>query len=268
MILDETIDLLLTRYHNLIKEVRIDRVAAGVYMTAVGLSDGSYGLAGMYADPQKQVCTPVNREFGQFSPGKITGQWLTDLLITSAQSDVLNSVRLAAINAVSSTITQKSVYKIISDCDPADLIQFEKPLNICIVGAFQSYINRFADTMHKLKVLELNQNSLTESQQRFFVPASRASDVIPEADVLFVTGLTLVNNTIDDLLNLISAHTKVILVGPSGGLLPEMLFSKGIQIIGSVRIINPEQTFRIISEGGAGYHLFRGAAQKICIVNE
>ena len=74
------------------------------------------------------------------------------------------------------------------------------------------------------------------------------------------------NNTIDELLGSVGAGTQVIVTGPSGSIIPDILFDNKVTIIGAVRITDPDILFRIAGEGGTGYHLFEYGAQKICIL--
>jgi uncharacterized protein (DUF4213/DUF364 family) len=118
-----------------------------------------------------------------------------------------------------------------------------------------------------LQVLELDAHAFPERHHRLYIPAERAAEILPHSDAVILTGSTLVNHTLDDLLALISPRTFTALVGPSGGLLPDALFRKGINIIGTIRILDPNTMFTVVSEGGAGYHLFRTCAEKICILH-
>ncbi len=151
---------------------------------------------------------------------------------------------------------------------PIQLLDLSYGKTITIVGAFQSYIRKISETKNKLNVLELNENALTSDQRKFFVPAGEYNKVIPSSDIVIITGQTLVNRTIDELLAAVSPGTEVIVTGPSSGLLPDILFENKVTIIGTSRIIRPEILFDIVSEGGTGYHLFEYCAQKICILKE
>jgi len=78
----------------------------------------------------------------------------------------------------------------------------------------------------------------------------------------------LANNTLDNLLEIIPQKSRVILVGPTSGLLPDVLFTRGVDIIGATRITDPDKMLELVAEGAAGFHLFNYCATKICIVNE
>lgn len=92
--------------------------------------------------------------------------------------------------------------------------------------------------------------------------------VLPDSDIIIITGLTLLNNTIDNLLSFIPANKQVVVVGPTAGLIPDILFKHNVSIIGSTKITDPERMFTVVSEGGAGFHLFQYCAKKICVLNE
>jgi uncharacterized protein len=268
MIIQETYDLLQYSYADIFKNTTIEKVVIGIYFTAVKLSSGFAGMAKTETD--RHCCNSYKhkRQFGDFSPGKINGQKILDLFEHAENTDILNNVRLAVLNAVSSEILSHSKYKVIEDKDPIDLIDLSQKKNICIVGAFQSYINRIAATSNRLFVLELNENAFEESQKQFYVPAEKYAETFSQSDIIIITGATLANQTFDDLLAKIPDHAQTILVGPSSSFVPDILFKHNVNIIGSTKILDAEQMFTLISEGGTGYHLFNYCAKKICIVNE
>ena len=268
MIIDETVELLVTKHRELTETTIISRVNIGLYFTAVQLSSGYCGVASI--DQTVLSCCNKKREkeFGAFTPGKIHGQKLLDLFSLKTEPGILNFVKLAAINAVSAEIITKSNYRVIEDKDPIDLIDLDSSKTVCVVGAFHSYLKNIAGTSANLIVLEIDKNSIPPEFQKHFIAAEKASLVFPQSDVIIITGSTLVNNTLDNILKLIPPKKQVIIVGPTAGLIPDVLFKYGISIIGSTRVIDADQIFSAVAEGAAGYHLFHNGAQKICILND
>ena len=114
----------------------------------------------------------------------------------------------------------------------------------------------------------MNEEALGQEYRKFYIPADEYKSILPASDIVIITGQTLVNKTIDDLLEAISPGTLVIVTGPSSSILPDILFENKVSIIGAVRITKPEILFDIVSEGGTGFHLFEYCARKICILNE
>jgi uncharacterized protein (DUF4213/DUF364 family) len=267
MIIEQTYDLLKNKYKALFKKLTITDVRIGLYLTAVRLSDDSIGTSSTLNDDHP-ASAKIDRNFGDFTPLKIRGQKVLNFLESSKESSLILSLKTAVLNAVSSNIISSGNYKIIDNCDPVNLIDLNSRKTITIVGAFQSYIRKIAGTNNVLNVLELNENSLAPEYKKFYVPAGEYSKVLPDSDIVIITGQTLVNRTIDDLLSAISHGTQVIVTGPSGNIIPDILFRNKVSIIGAVRITDPGLLFDIVSEGGAGYHLFEYCAKKICILKE
>jgi len=265
MIIEQTIELLKSRYSGTIENLYIADVRIGISMTAVKLSDGTCGVSSTITG-ETQHCKKSNREYGDFSPLKIKGHRVIDLLETEKSSGIITTLRIACLNAISSNIISAGSYNILENSDPIDLFDLSIPRIITIVGAFHSYIKKISSTKNRLYVLELNENEIGPEERQFFVPASDFKKVLPESDIIIITGLTLVNNTIDDLLGSVPERSAVVVAGPSGSIIPDVLFANRVSIIGATRITKPDVLFDLIGEGGGGYHLFEYCAQKICIL--
>lgn len=267
MILDETYRFIKTKYTDQIEKLKIDEARFGVFLTAVRLSDNSYGVASTVFDNQKH-CLKKDRDYGDFSPSKIAGQSVLSLLESERKTGIIDSLKIAVLNAISSSILANGKYKIVENTDPVDLIDINSDKTITVVGAFNSYIQKISPTNSQLFVLELNKDAFIDEYKKYYVPAEKYNEVIPKSDIVIITGMTLVNNTLDGLLSSIKPKTNVIVTGPSSSLVPDILFQHKVKIIGATRIVNPELLFPIVSEFGAAYHLFNYCAQKICIINE
>jgi len=268
MILDETFELIKTKYKSQFETTTITRLNIGLFFTVVQLSNGYCGIAGTNHSLVNSCVKNREKEYGNFPPGKISGQKLFDLFSSTENSKILDIVRLAALNAVSAELIAKSNYKIIADKDPIELVDLNSNKTVCIVGAFYSYMKNIANTSAKLIVLELNKNAIPDDYQKYYVPVEEAASVFSFSDIIIITGSTLVNNTLDEILQMIPKKKEVIIVGPTASLIPDILFQHGISIIGSTRIVDADKVFHTISEGGAGYHLFNNGAQKICLLND
>lgn len=265
MILQDTIDLLRTKYNDYIETLYISEVRMGVFMTAVRLSDNSYGISSTLPNIQMN-CYKKSRDFGDFTPNKISGLKVIDLLESTKKNGIIETLKVAALNAISSKYLDNPDYKILRNTDPIDLIDLNSNKTITIVGAFQSYIQKISKTNSRLFVLELNEDAFNEEDKKYFVPANDYPEILPVSDIVIITGLTLVNGTLDGLLKTINPETQIIVTGPSSSFIPEVLFANNVKILGAVKITNPELMLKVVSEAGAGYHMFEYCAEKICIV--
>jgi uncharacterized protein len=265
MILQDTIELLRRKYNDYIETLYISEVRIGVFMTAVRLSDNSFGISSTFPNIPMN-CYKKSRDFGDFTPNRITSLKVIDLLESTKKNGIIETLKVAVLNAISSKYLGNPDYKILRNTDPIDLIDLNSNKTITIVGAFQSYIQNISKTNSRLFVLELNEDAFNEEDKKYFVPANDFPEVLPISDIVIITGLTLVNGTLDDLLKAIKPEAQIIMTGPSSCFIPEVLFANNVKIIGSVKITNPELMLKVVSEAGAGFHMFEYCAEKICII--
>lgn len=174
MILLETFELLQDKYKSYLESISIEKVQIGIFLTAVKLSDGNCGVSSTDLDSTINCCHKRKRDFGNFTPGNISGQNVMDLFKLSDGSKLLDSVKLAVLNAVSAEIISKSNIKTIDNIDPFDLLDLQGHKTISIVGAFQTYINKLANTNHKLNVLELNEDALSPEQKKILCSSNQS----------------------------------------------------------------------------------------------
>jgi uncharacterized protein len=99
----------------------------------------------------------------------------------------------------------------------------------------------------------------------FYRPAAMAPEIVPAADVLLITGATLLNDTLEDLLALARPEARVTVLGPTVGMLPDALLARGADILGSVRITEPDAFLDLLAEGGSAPHFLGRSAEKIVL---
>ncbi len=268
MIIDDTFKIIKNKYGHRLNTVTIEQFVAGVYLTAIKLSSGYSGFASNDLSSPDSCAHNRSRGFGDFTPGNFKGRKLVDLFNHSDQSCFFKTLKLAAMNALSAELIAESKYTIIENIDPIELIDLSEMKQVCVVGAFLSYIKKIAESNSILKIIELNENAVPEEYRQYYIPAELTEDTLAHSDVVIITGASLANDTLDKLLGKIPEKAKVILVGPTSGLLPDVLFARGVDIIGATRIMDSDKMLELVAEGSAGFHLFNYCATKICLVNE
>ncbi len=87
------------------------------------------------------------------------------------------------------------------------------------------------------------------------LPAGAAAELLPRADVVGITGPTLIHHTAEKLLSL-CRHSLVIMIGPTCPLSP-VLFDYGVDIIAGTRVVDTEQAICCLNEG-AMFQQIRG----------
>ncbi len=112
--------------------------------------------------------------------------------------------------------------------------------NIALIGHFP-FVSRLAPRVKKLWVLEINPG-------KGDLPASAAPAIIPQADILAITAMTLMNATFDELMALRNKETLTMLIGPSTPLSP-ILFDHGISILSGAAVQNIDNAVQSVMQG-------------------
>ncbi len=125
---------------------------------------------------------------------------------------------------------------------------------VALVGHFP-FVARLRPQVGELLVLEQDPGPGD-------LPAGRAVDVLPQAEVVAITGMTLVNHTLDNLLALCAPQAFVMILGPSTPLSPR-LFDYGVNLISGAVVTAIDPVLRILSQGGNFRQLHRAGVRLV-----
>jgi uncharacterized protein (DUF4213/DUF364 family) len=155
---------------------------------------------------------------------------------------------------------------LIAGVDAFDAAEIRDGDKVVVVGAFVPYLKELKRRRQSFVVLEQDPATLKPDELPFFRPATQAAQIVPEADVVLITGSTLVNATLEDLLALARPEARIAVVGPSVGMLPDAFLARGADVLGAIRIGEPDVFLDLLAEGGSGYHFFGRSAEKVVLV--
>ncbi len=168
--------------------------------------------------------------------GNLRGKSALELAEYAKSENLLEaSIGMAAINSLIDVDKTKCVKENAVDA----LAREGRDKNIAIVGHFP-WTPQLRQVAKKLWVIE-------QRPKEEDLPAEAAEDILPQADVVGLTGTSFINHTIEELLNL-SQHSFVVMIGPTSPLSP-VLFDYGVDIIAGARVVNAEKAIRCLSEG-------------------
>jgi uncharacterized protein (DUF4213/DUF364 family) len=168
--------------------------------------------------------------------GNLTQKTALELAEYSKSNSLLEaSIGMATINSLididESNCTEKNAFEII--------LEKGEGKNVAIVGHFP-WIPKLRKKVQNLWVLE---QRLREGD----LPAKEADRILPQCQVVGITGTSFINHTLEGLLSLCKG-AYVLLIGPTSPLSP-LLFNYGIDAVCGSKIIDPDQLIRSISEG-------------------
>lgn len=248
----------------------VERAVVGLFFTGVKLNTG---IAGACATPLRSipeaVCCPSSAMAMPF-PGKLRGRPARELLKeTEAPSGIRRAIGVATMNALADMCWQRRATPAVelrAGVDAYDAADIQPGERVVVVGAFVPFLKALKRSGQHFTVLEMDPATLKPDELAHFRPADDARLVLPSADVVLITGTTLLNDTLENLLALCRPEARVVMVGPTVGLLPDALLRRGVDVLGGVRVTAPDAFLDVLAEGGSGYHFFGRSAEKVVLV--
>mgnify|MGYP001103104186 CR=1 FL=1 len=209
----------------------------GLHWTAVALTDGRCGMACTLFESCSEHGHSQVRKAGTLHMHSALS------LAKYAQagdgvSGLEDSVGWAALNALTSTALAGARCIEMNALD--FLLERGAGRRVALVGHFP-FANRLRQGVGTLWVLELRPGEGD-------LPASAAPEIFPQADVIAITSMSLVNGTFEALLAHVRADALVMLLGPSTPLSPA-LFARGVDVLSGVRVVDVEALQRTITQG-------------------
>jgi uncharacterized protein (DUF4213/DUF364 family) len=240
----DTIDRLL---ESLPGDAPVRQILVGAFWTAVVLDTDPprCGLASTLRAETGGPWPPV-REPGCLD-GR-SGRELAELL--RAERILEASIGMAAVNALlevdESALPEVNAEQII--------IERGAGRRVAIVGHFP-FIERVRQAAADCWVLE-------RTPAPGDLPAEQAGEILPRADVVALTGTSLLNHTFEDLIGLCRPEAFVLLLGPSAPLSP-VLFEAGVDALSGTRVQEPERVLRSLSQGATFRQIKRGGGLRL-----
>jgi len=219
-------------------EAKVRDIRMGLFHTAV--LTRNCGLAATLPRDALQQEQPSLKE-----PGHLVDKGALELVKMSYSNNILEAaVGMAAINSLLEVNDEECL-----ELNASDLIAEKgKGKKVAIVGHFP-FIPRLREIVKELWVIEKN-------QREGDLPEVEAENIIPQADVVGITGTAFTNHTIEKLLKLCRPEAYVVMLGDTAPLSP-ILFDYGIDAISGTRVIDPELALRCVSQG-ATYRQIKG----------
>src|SRR5271168_900572 len=250
-------------------DIRVERVVVGLFFTGVKLDNG---VAGACATPIKTipeaVCCPSSAMTMPFS-GKLRGRRAADVAREALSAHgIRRAIGIAAVNALADCCWRHRPHpevEIRDGLDAFDATDIRSGDRVVVVGAFVPFLKELKRRSQSFLVLEQDSATLKADELPFFRPAEQAAEILPNADVALITGATLVNNTLENLLALVRPETRVTIVGPTVGMLPDAFMARGADVLGCVKITDADAFLDLMAEGGSGSHFFGHSAQKLVL---
>jgi uncharacterized protein (DUF4213/DUF364 family) len=225
----------------------VRQVVMGAFWTAVVLDTNPVrcGLASTLRGEADYQGPPVPRA------GSLLDYRARELAEWCQSSKTLEaSIGLAAFNALNQVEEEACV-----EVNASDVIRERGAgRRVAIVGHFP-FVEEVRRVAERCWVLELRPRPGD-------VPAERADELLPQADVVALTSTSLINHTFDDLISLCRPGSLVVMLGPSTPLSPQLL-GAGVDVLSGTVVTDPVPVLRHVSQGGTFRQIRSGGGLRL-----
>jgi uncharacterized protein (DUF4213/DUF364 family) len=163
-----------------------------------------------------------------------TARELAEMLRSSSELEA--AIGMAAYNALNEVDETACVQVNAEDV----IVERGSDRRVAVVGHFP-FVGRIRREAEQCWILELNAGPGEE-------PSERAADILPLADVVALSGTTLLNHSFDELVSWCRRDAFVVLLGASAPLTP-VLFECGVDAVSGTRVVDVEAAVLAVGQG-------------------
>ncbi len=175
----------------------------------------------------------------------------------SGTDPVQNMLGLASINAICQHVMR------ITDCTPGTatdslgLMNIEDGDRVGMVGFFPPLLKYLRNAKAELVIVEKNAQ-LVERYPN--LPVTLDVTALNTCNKVLCTGTTLLNDTLDEVLQQCTAAEHISVLGPTAGYFPDPLFARGVHVVGGRLVNDGRLLLQLVSERKR----WGAATQKLC----
>ncbi|NLC11804.1 MAG: DUF364 domain-containing protein [Firmicutes bacterium] len=226
------------------KDAPVREVRVGPFWTAV--RSRYCGLSSTFFDHNHEAGPPVKEA------GSLTEKSALELCQYAFSDSLLErSIGLAAINSILEVDIENNCLQRVNASEL--LLNYGKDKRVSIVGHFP-FIPRLKEKAAKLWVLEKHPRSGD-------LPSIEAENVIPQSDLVAITGTALLNGTMESLLALCRKDALVMVLGPTTPKSP-VWYRYGVKLISGTIVTEPDTVLKYVSQGII-FSQFKGRGVKL-----
>lgn len=223
-------------------------VRIGLGYTAVRLEDGRCGLAYTLHEKEYESCCVVPEA------GRVAGRSAAELISWMKSLDVTAcAVGLATLNALIPPPPEAV------ESDILNLVSAGPEDTVGMVGYFGPLVEPLKKRARAFHVFERKPDP-----KWGILPESAAQDLLPQCSIVILSATTLLNHTVDGLLQLSKNAREIALLGPSTPWVPDVVKLHGVKVLSGFQVTDADKVLQIVSEGG-GTRQFQRAGRKLSL---
>lgn len=230
---------------------------------AIELEDGSFGLSYIL------LGRTLDRLLADHGSGRGEALAGADPLALAqglaGGDEVGRAVALAAINALTDSVWRRLGYQPPPAGNSLGDVVLGPGDHLGMIGFFPPLVRRIDDAGGRLTVVEMNTGMVARQRARFpGVHVTLDRHALATCNTVVGTSTMLLNDTLDDMLAATPRATRFAVIGPSAGLWPDVLFERGVTLLGGTRVADGQAFADAMTAGESWSH----ATRKFAIARE
>lgn len=192
------------------------------------------------------------------SPADLVGRTPQELARAFGSGDPIEQMLgMAAINAVCQHVMREMAYEPDTVTDSLGLLAIEAGDTVGMVGLFSGLVPPIRETGAGLVIIELDERLIAENRE---LPITADTARLAGCNKVLVTGTTVLNNTLEDVIGHCAPEAVVSVVGPTVGYFPDPLFAVGVDVVGGRVVTDSEGLLQRLEHR----ERLRGTTQRTC----
>lgn len=214
----------------LVEEVRI-----GLGYVGVMLEGNRMGLAAVLRHELTPGCSVFDEA------GVLAGSKASALLkrLVDGKNPLEKALGLATANAIIHPAATTE-----EEQDTIELINLMSTDKVTMIGLFRPLVPRIKETGAALSIIERNAALMEVADQKV------REKVLKECTVAIITATSILNNTVEEVLNGLGSPRHVVVLGPSTPMCGEVFKGTPVNHLGGSALLDTGKIMQIISEGG------------------
>lgn len=216
-------------------DCRVEDIRIGLGYAGVKLEGTRLGVAAVLRHEIAPGCSTLDRA------GTLKGSQASTLLryLVEGENPLDKIIGLATANAL---INRKVPEE--EDDDSIDLMNLSQHDHVAMVGLFRPLVRRIQETGAELSIIE-------RDPTRAEVFDSDTTDkILKDCTVAIITATSIINGTLEDIVNRLGTPRRAVLLGPSTPLCSDIFQDTRLTHLGGSALANHDKILQIISEGG------------------
>ena len=220
--------------------LQVVEVRIGLGYVGVMLEGDRLGLAAVLRNELRPGCSTLGKA------GTLAGSGASELLdlLVTGKNPLEKSVGLATANALLCPDPEEG------EQDSIALMGLSPGDRVAMVGYFGPLVERIRKTGATLQIIEKDSQRMETILDR-----EDRDSILEQCSVAIITATSILNNTIEEVLNGLGNPRHVTILGPSTPLCEEAFARTPVTHLGGSAIRDHRRVMRVISEGGGTPHM-------------